>query len=822
MLESLADIFSSEMFMPHGHCYLWTPGLLWLQAVTNGLIGAAYFAIAVTLGWMVHRAPFLPFRGMALAFGAFIISCGFTHFFDVLVIWEPVYWTDGAVRAVTAVASVGTAVLLPPLVPQAIALARGARAAREQGVALTQMLRDMERVYEETRRLDRLKTQFFANVSHELRTPLALVMGPVERLLGAENLTDDQRRDLDLVLRNAHSLLKHVNDLLDVSRLEAGKADLRYARVDAGRLVRRVAANFDALAAERGVAYTVEAAERLSAELDPAKIERIVLNLLSNAFKFTPPGGRIRCSVRPVDDRLRIEVADSGPGIPTDMRELVFERFEQLDGGVTRRFGGTGLGLAICRDFVRLHRGRIDVHDAPEGGALLVVELPRRAPEEAEVAAAPPPDAEAADAARHALEELRTHDETRHEPSAPEGAPLVLVVEDNPDMRRFLCRTLAADHRTEEARDGREGLEKTRSLRPDLVITDVMMPEMSGEELVHAVRREPALDDIPIVVLTAKADDVLRARLLREGAQDHLTKPFGTEELRARVGNLVAMKRARDVLQRELATRARDLEAMARELGRRRREIETALETARVARDRAEEASRVKSDFLSLVSHELRTPLTAIHLQLEALGADPELADHQRALVDRLRTSARRLTALIDTLLEYTRVARAHPVVERVTFDLPELLAAVIDEVRPEADEKGLTLALDTPPDLPPMTSDPRLVRLVILNLVANAVRFTERGEVRVRLEHDGAAHRLVVSDTGPGIPPELRDRVFEPFVTGEPTRFKHRPGFGLGLTLVREITRTLGGGVHLESAPGRGSIFTVVLPSATSEAGPW
>jgi signal transduction histidine kinase len=672
-----------------------------------------------------------------------------------------------------------------------------------------------EALAEANRRLteaDRLKDEFLANVSHELRTPLTLIQAPAEKLAAAGNLDDGQRRDVAVMLRNARTLLGHVNDLLDVAKLQAGRMSLERARVDLAERVRRVAANFDGLANERHLAYAVDAPDRLAADVDPPKLDRVLLNLLGNAFKFTPPGGRVRVSLRADEDHVVLEVGDSGPGIPSAQRERVFERFAQVEGGTTRSYGGTGLGLAIARDFVELHGGRIRAADAPEGGALLSVRLPRFAPPGAAVA----PEPVAAD---RLVDVLRPSGAARPE-LGPEGAPLVLVVEDNADMRRYLRDALGDEFRTAGAGDGREGLAVAMALRPDLILTDVMMPDMSGVELLHALRADPSLAEVPVIVLTAKADDELRARLLREGAQDHLTKPFAVDELRARVRIHVALERARAVLRDELASRSRDVEALARELAERTRAVEAALEAARASREQAERASRAKSDFMNLVSHELRTPLQSLHLQTELLAVDPATNEAQRAIVARLRAATVRLTEMVDGLLEYARLEHGALKVQAAPFDLRALVAEVLTEARVHADPKGLALDCESPPDLPPLTSDRRLVRLVVLNLVMNAVKFTERGGVTVRLASAADAHSIAVADTGPGIAPELAARVFEPFVQGEPTRQKHLRGVGLGLKLVKEITAHLGGRVDLDSAPGRGATFTVTLPpSPTSRS---
>jgi len=435
---------------------------------------------------------------------------------------------------------------------------------------------ELERLYEKTRELDELKTQFFANVSHELRTPLALILGPVETLLASAAAPQDVREQLAVIQRNARLLLKHVNDLLDVARLDAGKLAVSYVDGDLAHTVRFAAGHFSSLAREKHIELAIDAPEVLAAQFDPEKIQRVVVNLLSNAFKFTPSAGTIRCSLRRSDRGAVIEVADSGPGIPTKHREAVFERFHQIEGGASRRRGGTGLGLTIARDFVGMHGGTVSIGDAPEGGALFTIVLPLRAPDGAVISPASADAAELADAARHAMSEFSASaavDATDPSPAGTTGRPLVLVVEDNPEMNRFVRDSLASEYRTAGALDGREGLRRALELRPDLIVSDVMMPEMSGDQLVVELRSRPEVSTVPILLLTAKADDDLRVAMLRAGANDYLMKPFSVEELRARARNLV---------------------------------------TITTAQLQAERATQAKNVFLSRMSHELRTPLNAI------------------------------------------------------------------------------------------------------------------------------------------------------------------------------------------------------------------
>src|SRR3989442_957021 len=450
----------------------------------------------------------------------------------------------------------------------------------------------LRRLGRRVKELDELRTQFFANVSHELRTPLSLILGLTEKLLTGDSVAEWQRRDLEVIDRNAHTLLKHVNDLLDIAKLDAGQMDVNYAEVELAHVLRVTAAHFEALARQRRITLSVQTPPTVRAQADAEKLQRVFLNLLSNAFKFVPDGGRVTCALRVERDRVLATVQDNGPGVRPELREVIFERFRQGDGGRGPSSGGTGLGLAIAKEFVTLHRGTIAVEDAPGGGALFSMNVPLPAPADAKVAPAPAAN-DGREAARQALVAL---DQARSGRSSARGVtdrpavdppsagahppahdrPLVLIVEDNEEMNRFIAEMLAHEYRVATAHDGQDGLEKALALRPDLILADVIMPRLNGDELVHEVRRRPELATIPLVMLTAKVDDELRVKLLREGVQDYLTKPFSGRELRARVGNLVTIKRARELLQQELASRSNDLAVLAQEVTSRQRQVPNA------------------------------------------------------------------------------------------------------------------------------------------------------------------------------------------------------------------------------------------------------
>jgi PAS domain S-box-containing protein len=443
---------------------------------------------------------------------------------------------------------------------------------------------ELEGLLDKIRRLDRIKSDFFANISHELRTPLALILGPAQSILGASNLTELQRRDLGVIHRNAATLLKHVNDLLDLSKLDEGKQTVNYARVDLAQDTRTIAAHFDSVASERSQSFVIATPESLLAEVDPEKFDRILLNLLSNAFKFTPAGGRIRCALEVIGpDRIVLSVQDSGPGVEPGMRDAIFERFRQGQSGMTRQFGGTGLGMAIVKDFVELHAGTITVSDAPGGGALFQVDLPLCAPEGALIRSAPKASSSRASSAivASALEELWPAETTPSVDQASTGQPVVMVAEDNAEMRRFVSEVLGDLYRIVPCADGAEALAKAIAEPPDLLVTDLMMPKLGGGRLVEEMRRLESLAHVPILVLSATADEGLRVKLLAESVQDYVIKPFSAQELRARVRNLVVMKRSRDLLQKELASQSEDLSELAQQLVASRQELQRSLDALR-------------------------------------------------------------------------------------------------------------------------------------------------------------------------------------------------------------------------------------------------
>ncbi|UCV02764.1 PAS domain S-box protein [Dechloromonas denitrificans] len=419
---------------------------------------------------------------------------------------------------------------------------------------LTRKNGELQLALEKLREIDGFKTKFFANVSHELRTPLALILGPVDQLLlEAKGANERERFRLKTIKRNAQSLLQQVNDLLDLARIDAQQMPLAYVCANVAALLRDVAASFAAAAEERSISLLTEGANELYADVDRAKFARILANLLSNAFKFTPAGGRICCSIeRVANRRFLLSVQDNGPGVPPQMKEHIFSRFTQGQDGLSGN--GSGLGLNIVKEFVELHSGTVVALDAPGGGAVFQVEMPMRAPKGVFV--------------RESNEEEPFSNYRSIDLLEPQSQPLrdhklgnsrILVVEDNPDLRHFLYDVLIDDYNVTLAANGAIALASALEDPPDLVITDLMMPHFDGEQFVRELRASGRFPNLPVLVLSARADDALRETLLEDLVQDYLTKPFSPQELRARVRNLVMVKRTVDLLQKELNSQASDV-----------------------------------------------------------------------------------------------------------------------------------------------------------------------------------------------------------------------------------------------------------------------
>jgi signal transduction histidine kinase len=730
-------------------------------------------------------------------------------------------------------------------------------------------LRNAQAYQEERRRaealaeLDRAKTEFFSNVSHEFRTPLTLMLGPTSDLLsGARGtLPAAQREQLEVVHRNAQRLLKLVNTLLDFSRLQARRVEATYEPIDLAAYVAELASSFRSACERAGIALRVDSpplGEPVYA--DRGMWEKIVFNLLSNAFKHTFEGA--------IDVRLRadggdavLEVADTGVGIPPDALPHVFERFHRVAGTRARTHEGSGIGLALVQELVRMHGGRVGVESREGEGTTFSIRVPfghTHLPAEqiggrgGAVPAAAGPRAYVEEALRWRPEQSasggvprRTSTSTRARPDAgdatEEARATVLVVDDNADMRDYLARLLAADYVVRTVENGRAALDVVYTARPDLIVSDVMMPELDGFGLVRALRDDISTEAIPVILVSARAGEESPVEGLDAGADDNLVKPFAAAELLARVRTQLEIARVRrGAAERTKLLRAaemarREAQALADRLQTANEDLARALQSANEARAFAESANRSKSEFLATMSHEIRTPINAIigYTQLLAMGIVGVINEEQSTQLARIAASGQHLRGLIDDILDLSRIEAGRLTVgSEVGVTGPAVMAA-IGLVRPLAAAKHVFLADRCQGDPDALFfGDAHRVQQVLVNLLSNATKFTpENGRISVQcgtmqhptvdLEARSASGwtYFAVEDNGVGIAPEMLERIFQPFVQGEGGYTRAHPGTGLGLTISRRLARLMGGDLTVESVQGEGSRFTLWLPAGEQGA---
>lgn len=387
-------MFDISQFMPHGHCYLWKPELVWLHAVSDALIFLSYALIPVVLVYFVRKRKDLPFSWIFLAFGLFIVSCGVTHLMEIRTIWVPDYWISGLVKAVTAASSIITAICLIKLMPQALALPSPEQlkvANRELAEAQAQLKeanRQLEqRVSERTRelydanqellRLNAVKSEFTATVSHEMRTPLSAIQEGIALVLDEQPsaLAGDQRETLEVARRNVERLTRLITSVLDYQRLELKKAEFTLKPENLSEIIRESVQGFEPKAAKKGLALRAITEETLTVRCDRDAIFQVLANLLDNAIKFTD-SGEISVQARKEGRGVRVEVRDTGHGIHPDDHSKLFESFSQISRGSGRKTGGTGLGLAISKQIIQAHGGEIGVESPAGSGAVFYFILP--------------------------------------------------------------------------------------------------------------------------------------------------------------------------------------------------------------------------------------------------------------------------------------------------------------------------------------------------------------------------------------------------------------------------------------------------------------
>ncbi|MGH0032378.1 MAG: ATP-binding protein [Myxococcota bacterium] len=739
--------------------------------------------------------------------------------------------------------------------------------------------RQIERARDELAELDVAKSRFTANIHHELRTPLTLTLAPVEAMLGGEfgEVSELQRGYLKTIRSNGLRLLKLINNLLDLAKIESEQLEVKRRPVRVGEVVEEIVSGAVPLAERKQVALTTEGLADLPIiHADPEALEKVIVNLLGNALKFTDAGESITVSGTPCDEGVHLVVADTGIGIPEDQLGRIFDRFAQVDGSSTRRHEGTGIGLSLVTELVDLHGGRIWAESAGLGhGAQMHVVLPvgesdiegEEALDDVVIDTSSSEASGRSLAAMGAELELEEDDESfgddlrlaelqrnveRSEGGAemPDGAPPagvdpdapeVVVVDDNPDMRRLLRFLVGQEYRVRTAKNGREGLEQVRARRPDLVLTDVMMPEMTGTELCAAIKGDPDLAAIPVVLVTSKAEREMKIEGLEIGADDYVTKPFHPRELMARVRSLVKLRR----VQQELAVRNALLESTNEEL----RSTMQELREAGAQLVKAERLAAV-GELAAGVAHEVNNP---VNFALNAMKTLQSYVGDVQEVTSRVASLDLQDRAALDAHLAEIAALRRDLDFENVSEALGELgdivaeglertsrlvgdlrdFAAPGDRGSTEIDvARGLESTLQLMghglsgagievrtalgESLPPVLGDARALNQVFLNLLKNAAEAFEgrAGRIDVRAFREGSWILVEIQDDGPGVAPDTEARIFEPFFTTK----EAGQGSGLGLSITQRIVNEHDGRIEWLRPETGGSCFRIHLPVAGAE----
>ena len=449
---------------------------------------------------------------------------------------------------------------------------------RERTVEISEKNLQLQEQSEKLKEMNKIKSRFFTNISHEFRTPLTLIMSPLEQML-ADNQNHDQKNKLNVMLRNSRRLLTLINQLLDLSRFDSGKTKLHTAQQNIVSFIKGALASFHMLAKKNKLQLAFQTGnDDIPLYFDAQKLEEAINNLLINAIKFTPPGRKITVSVslnqntsageqnHPVEDTLPpdqdyviISVNDTGTGIPKEQLAHIFDRFYQAESHPQKSLKGTGIGLALTKEIVLLHQGKIDVHSQEGKGTEFVIQLPigikHLQPDEIqaypETTATPPKkiDFQTIMEEDNDLNEKEEPDEVKiekamkkHDKTGAEEKDVILVVEDILDMRRHIKETLEPFYSVVEAVDGKEGIEKAKQIIPDLIVSDIMMPKVDGNQLCRELKKDIKTSHVPIILLTAKASEENIIEGLETGADDYITKPFNSKILLTRIRNLIELR----------------------------------------------------------------------------------------------------------------------------------------------------------------------------------------------------------------------------------------------------------------------------------------
>jgi signal transduction histidine kinase len=684
---------------------------------------------------------------------------------------------------------------------------------------------ELEKTNQKLVEMDQIKSRFFANISHELRTPLTLLVAPLETLQHQRaRLSEEETAELLSGMHsNAMRLLKLINDLLELVRLDSGIMQVKREPVELAGFIRGLASAARQVADDRRL--------KLETTIDPEvgwvmvdrdKLEKMILNLQFNALKFTPAGGRVDITAAKDQNQLVIRVKDTGMGIAAKNLPNVFNRFWQADTSARRKYQGVGIGLALVKELTEIQEGTVSVESEEGKGTTFTVRLPfipASAASPASPSAAeskPAPGSGAAGGGPAVNEEwlanlyrraemlpatAQAHKALKQREAGRGNAqPTLLIADDEPDMLRFLKLQLHAHYQVLEAVDGQQALDEANRSLPDLILLDMMMPEKDGLQVCRELRERTATRSIPVLLLTARADEETKMAALSAGASDFLPKPFSTTELHVRVRNLVESYQ----FQRKLARQNELLENTIEQL----KETETQL----VQSEKLASLGRMSAGIIHEINNPLNYARTGLYtLRQHALALPAEQRTCVEDLLSEVEDGLNRVKKIVLELGPFTR---QHPGV----FDACSMSRMVETAWSLTSHEyKGqVRVERSVPAGLTAWANQNQVIQ-VLVNLLQNsldALKEKEGGAAQRTLWITGREENerciLSIRDNGPGIPPEVMPKIFEPFFTTKDVG----AGMGLGLNICHRIMQAHGGKIEVESEPGKFCEFTLEFPA--------
>ncbi|HAA55748.1 MAG TPA: hypothetical protein DCE42_13375, partial [Myxococcales bacterium] len=636
---------------------------------------------------------------------------------------------------------------------------------QELELARTRLEQTVQRLEES----DQAKRDFFTNVSHELKTPLTLISAPLDNIEDALPEDNHNAKEHVLLIReNTQTLLALLNEILDFAKLDTNDLELVNVEFDISRMLDDLCTALKPLADRKHLSFQVYLPqEPIFAYGDRKMLRRVTTNLLVNAIKYVEEGDTVKVRLSRVDTDIVLEVADTGPGIPEKEQDKIFERFHRAQDTHGRTIEGSGIGLAMAREIIELHGGHISIQSAVNEGATFTVQLPQ---EEALLTPTSIPILQSHEDNEDWLDDIQptpifgsstSHDALSTQQTKVNGSR-ILLVEDNPKMRRFLTTVLSAHYQIYTAHDGREGLELAKKQRPELILSDVMMPHMNGYELCRAIKHDPHMRLTPIILISAKYGTEAALEAFEANADDFVIKPFSPSELIARINAQLKIR------------------SLTLSLLRMEKQSTLGFMAAGLAHE-------IYNPINAIIN--ATPPLRSLVVKPQPEGASPTI---EAELLEAIELSGQKIRKVIDAVLAMARQDDTELYLEKTSIskEFESILAILGYRIH-----SGYQIHQEYEWN-EPFYCYPKLLSQVLMNLLSNALDALdpEGGDIWLKVQRKDDRVVLQMENNGPPIPPGDREKIFMPFyTTKDPDK-----GTGLGLAICREVTEIHKGTLQL------------------------